>query len=138
MKSFHFVLAAVLLVASTCSVTAQVQTVNRSINGQPDTDIQIGVYVNVKPDCTTGPLPSIQLVSPPEHGKVTVKQGKVTATNQQPCLAVEAPAFIAFYHSRADYSGSDVVRLVVKYAGGKTEAQKITVIVGSGTSGNGI
>jgi hypothetical protein len=116
---------------------AQVQIVNRSINGRPDADIQIGFYVNVKPDCTSGPLPSIQLVSPLEDGRVTVKQGKVTATNQQQCLAVEAPAFIAFYHSRADFSGVDVVLLEVKYPGGKSEVQKISVIVGSGTSGRG-
>src|SRR5262249_10924693 len=46
-----------------------------------NTDIRVGVYVNVRPDCTSGPLPSIQLTSPPENGKVTVKKARVTATN---------------------------------------------------------
>ena len=133
-----FLLAAALLIASALFAAAQVQAVSRSLNGRPDTDIQIGVYANVKPDCTSGPLPSIQLIIPPANGKVTVKQGKVTATNYQQCLAVEAPAFIAFYHSKADFSGVDAVTLEVKYAGGKTELQKISITIGTGTPGQGL
>ena len=70
-----------LVVACISSASAQVQSVNRTASGAPDTDIRVGVYVNVRPDCTTGPLPSIQLTSPPENGKVTVKKAQVTATN---------------------------------------------------------
>lgn len=95
----------------------------------------VGVYVNVKPGCTSGPLPSIQLTSPPEHGKVTVKRGKVTATNYKQCLALEVPAFIAFYRSRSDFAGVDVITLSMKYPGGKTEVQRISVTVGTGGSG---
>jgi hypothetical protein len=131
-------LAAALLIASTLFAAAQVQAVSRSANGQPDTDIQLGAYANVKPDCTSGPLPSIQLIMPPENGKVTVKQGKVTALNYNQCLAVEAPAFIAFYRAKPDFSGMDVVALEVKYLGGKTELQKISIIVGTGKPGQGL
>jgi hypothetical protein len=138
MKGFNFAAVAAALIASTAAVLAQAQAVNRSVNGRPDTDIQIGVYVNVKPDCTSGPLPSIRLLSEPENGKVTVKPGKVTATNYKQCLAVEVPAFVAFYHSRADFSGVDTVMLEVKYTGGRTELQKINVVVGTGSPGKGI
>src|SRR5262249_50387507 len=96
-------LTAALVLTASANTWAQVQVVNRTVNGQPDTDIRVGVYVNVKPDCTSGPLPSIRLASPPENGKVTVKQGKVTATNYKQCLALGVPAFIAFYHPRADF-----------------------------------
>jgi len=41
-----------LLSASASFVGAQVQTENRSVTGRPDTDVQIGVYVNVNPGCT--------------------------------------------------------------------------------------
>jgi len=129
--------AAFVLVCSTLS-SAEAQTVNRTANGQPDTEIRVGVYVNVRSDCTSGPLPSIQLRSPPENGKVTVKQGKVTATNYKQCLAMEVPAFIAFYRSRANFAGVDVVTLEVKYPGGKTEIQRISVTVGTGSTGKGI
>jgi hypothetical protein len=143
MKAVHLAVATSLLLALAGAVQGQgqgqgqAQAVNRSVNGQPDTDIQIGIYVNVKPDCTSGPLPSIQLISPPEHGKITVKQGKWTATNYKQCLAVEVPAFIAFYRSQSDFQGVDVVTVEVKYPGGKTELQKISVIVGAGAPGKG-
>jgi hypothetical protein len=137
-KRLSFVLAAALLTASTLFVAAQ-DTVSRSVTGRPDTDVQIGVYVNVKPDCTTGPLPSIQLISPPENGKVTVKQARVVATNYNECLAVEVPAFVAFYHSKPDFSGVDVLTVQVKYFGGKTELQKISVTVTTkATPGQGL
>jgi hypothetical protein len=111
MRKLSLLLAA-LLIAGSAPVFAQVQTVNRSEHGAPGTDIRVGVYVNIKPDCTSGPLPSIQLISAPENGKVTVKQGKVTATNYKQCLAIEVPAFIAFYRSRPDFAGVCAHRVI--------------------------
>lgn len=137
MKGVHLAGAISLLIAATGAADGQGQAVNRSVDGRPDTDIQIGVYVNVNPDCSSGPLPSIQLISPPEHGKVTVKQGKWTATNYKQCLAVEVPAFVAFYRSRSDFEGVDVVTLEVKYPGGKAELQKISVSVSTSPTGKG-
>ena len=96
------VISAVVVVACITSAPAQAQSVNRTASGQPNTDIRVGVYVNVRPDCTSGPLPSIQLTSPPENGKVTVKQAQVTATNYKQCLALQVPGFVAFYRSRTD------------------------------------
>ena len=66
-----------------------------------------------------------------------LKQGKVTATNYKQCLAVEVPAFIAFYRSRADFAGVDVLTLEVKSQGGKTKLQRISVTVGTGSPGRG-
>jgi hypothetical protein len=128
---------AVVVLGCITPASAQVQNVNRTASGQPDTDIRVGVYVNVRPDCTSGPLPSIQLTSPPENGKVTVKKAKVTATNYKQCLALEVPAFVAFYRSRADFVGVDVLTLEVKFPGGKTQVQRISISVGSGSPGRG-
>ena len=95
----------------------------------------MGVYVDVRPDCTSGLLPSIHLTSPPENGKVTVKKAGVTATNYKQCLALEVPAFVAFYRSRADFAGVDVLTLEVKFPNGKTQVQRISVTVGTGAPG---
>src|SRR5215469_67922 len=133
MRRVWSVIAAVVVCIT--SASAQVQSVNRTASGAPDTDIRVGVYVNVRPDCTSGPLPSIQLTSPPENGKVTVKKAKVTATNYKQCLALEVPAFIAFYRSRADFVGIDVLTLEVKFPKGKMQVQRISVTVGSGAPG---
>jgi hypothetical protein len=128
---------AALIIACITSAWAQLQSVNRTASGQPDTDIRVGVYVNVRPDCTSGPLPSIQLTSPPENGKVTVKKAKVTATNYKQCLALEVPAFVALYRSRADFVGVDTLTLEVKFPDGKTVVQRISITVGSGAPGRG-
>ena len=93
---------AIVVVGCITPASAQVQNVNRTASGQPDTDIRVGVYVNVRPDCTSGPLPSIQLTSPPENGKVTVKKAKVTATNYKQCLALDGSP-IGGHHDNSFY-----------------------------------
>ncbi len=104
----------------------QIQTVERTTKGQAEKDIQIGLYINVQPDCTSGPLPSIRLVRPPAHGKITVKKASVNATNYKQCLALQVPGFVAFYHSAPGYIGNDTVTLEVKFPAGRTELQVIT------------
>jgi hypothetical protein len=119
------------------AATAQVpmeRTVERSVTTVPNKVTQIGVYLNVLPDCTSGPLPTIRLVSPPTAGKVVVKTAKAKATNYKACLALEVPAYVAFYKSLPNFLGDDVLTIEVKYAGGRTETQKITVKV-SGPGG---
>ena len=137
MKHLCLVAATVVFTCGT-PASAHAQEINRTASGQPNMDIRVGVYVNVKPDCTSGPLPAIRLTSPPHNGKVTVKQAKVTATNYKQCLALEVPGFVAFYRSRADFAGVDVLTLEVKFAGGRMELQRISVTVGTGAPGQGI
>ena len=122
------------------SATAQEQsrTVERTVKSVPNRDTQIGVYLNVQPDCSSGPLPTIRLISAPASGKVVVKNAKVKATNYKACLALEVPAYVAFYKSPADFLGDDVLTIEVKYAGGRTEIQKITVNVISSGGGQKI
>lgn len=128
--------AAVMLLAGWATgalAQEQSRTVERTVKSVPNKDTQIGVYLNVQPDCTSGPLPTIRLVSAPASGKVVVKSAKVKATNYKACLALEVPAYVAFYKSPADFLGNDVMTIEVKYAGGRIEIQKITVnVAGSG------
>lgn len=44
-------------------------------------NIQVGLYTNVRPNCTSGPLPTIRLVNPPANGTLTIRRGKANATN---------------------------------------------------------
>ena len=108
---------------------AQDRAVERQAKGPPGVDIRIGMYINVQSDCTSGPLPTIRLVSPPEHGRVNVKKANVRATNYKQCLALSVPGYVAFYRSRPGFSGTDVLTLEIKFPGGRTEVQKITVTV---------
>src|SRR3981189_686245 len=76
-------IAAVRFDAITTTALAQTetQTVDRSAKGPSAKSIQVGVYLNVQPDCTSGTLPAIRLVDPPANGSISIKRGKVTATN---------------------------------------------------------
>lgn len=114
------------------------QTVERTAKGSTAKPIRVGVYLNVQPDCSSGVLPTIRLLSPPANGTVEVKRGKVTATNYKQCLALEVPGYVAFYKSKTDFIGVDVVTLEVKYPNGRTEVQKISVTVGDGKGGRSI
>ena len=89
-------------------------------------------------DCASGPLPAIRMLSPPANGTLTIKRGKVSATNYKQCLALEVPGFIAFYKSKADFTGTDVVTVEVKYPQGRIEVQRITINVGVGSGGQKI
>lgn len=113
-------------------------TVERSAKGPSAKPIQVGVYLNVQPDCTSGSLPALRLVTPPVNGAITIKRGKVTATNYKQCLAVEVPGFVAFYQSKADFIGTDMASIEVKYPQGRTELQRITIHVGAAPDGQKI
>jgi hypothetical protein len=111
--------------------SAQVETKERTVKAQPGQDLRIGVFASIRPDCKSGALPTIKLKEPPSHGNVTVKQGKLRTTNFRQCLAVEVPAFVVVYRSKPDYSGSDTVSLEIINADGKTQIQRIMILVGS-------
>jgi hypothetical protein len=117
---------------------AQTPTIERQVKGKPDTNINAGIFTTLRRDCTAGPLPAVRLVTPPAHGKVTVKQGKLRATNLKQCLGLELPAFVAIYRSAQDFIGQDVFTLEVIGAGGKSQIQRITVTVMKPAAGQGI
>lgn len=138
-EGFAWAAAVSILVASAVSASAQeMRTVERTAKGPSAKPIRVGVYLNVQPDCSSGALPTIRLVSPPANGTVDVKRGKVTATNYKQCLALEVPGYIAFYKSKPDFTGVDIVTIEVKYPNGRTEVQKISVTVGDGKGGRNI
>jgi hypothetical protein len=118
-----------LLLALPALAFAQQGAVQREIKGKPDTDINAGIFATIRKDCTAGPLPAVRLVTPPAHGKVTVKQGKLRATNVKNCLGMELPAFVAIYRSARDFVGQDRFTLEVVGSDGKTQVQQVTVTV---------
>jgi hypothetical protein len=116
----------------------QTPTIDRQVKGKPDTNINAGIFTSIKRDCTAGPLPVVRLVTPPAHGKVTVKQGRLRATNLKQCLGMDLPAFIAIYRSAQDFIGQDLFTLEVIGAEGKSQIQRITVTVMKPAVGQGI
>jgi len=125
-------LALTLAGAAIASTAALAQTVTRAARGEPGKDIRVGVFINVKQDCSSGPLPTIRLVEKPANGTVTVKSGKINVKNYKQCLALEVPAYVAFYKSEPTFNGVDSFVIEVRFPEGRTEMQKLNVTVGTG------
>jgi len=121
--------AAALLCVSALAARAQEDLVEREVRAAPGRDVRVGVYTDIRADCSAGPLPAIRLVTAPAHGSVSVKRGTLKATNFKQCLGVEVPAFVAFYRAAAEFSGPDIFELEISTRDGRKQRQRIRVFV---------
>ena len=110
-------------------------SVERAIKGKSGQDIRISIFADIHPDCTSGPLPTIRLVRPPEHGKLIVRKVRLSATNIKQCLAFEVPALIAFYQSAAEFEGADSAILEIRSSQGVGRLYHFSITVNK--TGNG-
>jgi hypothetical protein len=131
--------AAIFLCIGGLAAYAQDDVIERQLKAAPGRDARAGVFTDIRPDCTSGPLPAIRLATPPAHGSVTVKRGTLKATNIKQCLAIEVPAIVAFYHASADYSGADDFELEISSPDGHKRRERVHVMVTkSSSAGEGI
>ena len=117
---------------------AQGNIAERELKAAAGRDLRVGVYTDIRADCTSGPLPAIKLAAPPAHGAVTVKRGTLKATNVKQCLATEVPAFVAFYRAAPDFRGSDQFALEITWPDGRKQVQRFRIDVANTGSGEGI
>jgi hypothetical protein len=90
------------------------------------------VLTNVRPDCTSGPLPTVRLVTPPANGKITVRRVRLRATNVKQCLSLDVPALVGLYRSAADFEGSDTALVEIRTDGGSPQLWNLTIRVTKG------
>ena len=128
---------AMILCAGTLAAYAQDDVVEGELKASPGRDVRVGVFTAIRPDCTSGPLPAIRLATPPARGSVNVKRGTLKATNIKQCLAIEVPAFVAFYRASADYSGADDFELEISSPNGHKRRERIHMTVTKSSSGAG-
>jgi hypothetical protein len=128
-----FATAALLCVAS--AVYSQDNSTDREIKAAPGREMRVGIYSSIRPDCTAGPLPAIRLAVAPEHGTVTVRRAMLKATNVKQCLAVEVPAFVAFYRASQDFKNDDRFELEVSFAAGGKQIQRFHVNISNTPNG---
>jgi hypothetical protein len=139
MKSISAALALfALTVGALAQEKAQENVITREVKGKSGQDIRIAVFTTVRPDCGSGPLPTIRLVRPPEHGNVVVKKGQLNATNIKQCLALQVPALVAIYRSAAGFEGSDSAILEIKSESGVAQLQRYTITVSAAGGGQKI
>jgi hypothetical protein len=130
--------AALFFFASVQLACAQSPLVERTLKATPGQNVRVGIYTSIRPDCTSGPLPAIRLAQPPAHGIVSVKRAMLKATNVKQCLAIDVPAFVAFYRAAQDFGGADEFQLEVTFSGGRKEIQNFRVSAAGASAGQGI
>jgi len=106
---------------------AQGPIVDRNLKGQAGRDIRLIILTNLRPDCTSGPLPTVRLLAAPKNGKVTVRRVRLKATNVRQCLAIEVPALIAIYRSASGFEGADSAILEVRPFEGKPQLRRFHI-----------
>jgi hypothetical protein len=94
--SRYWLAAIAILCLSGVIADAQTDRLERKVKAAAGHDVRVGIYANIRPNCTADPLPAIRLVSAPAHGAVSVKRGTLKATNLKQYLGIEVPAFGAF------------------------------------------
>jgi hypothetical protein len=133
--SRYWIATAAFLCLSVLVARAQGNVAEREIKAAPGREVRVGIYTDIRQDCTSGPLPAIRLVTPPAHGTVSVRRGMLKATNFKQCLAAEVPAFVAFYRAVAEFTGADEFALEIGWPQGRKELQHFRVNVSTNPGG---
>jgi hypothetical protein len=110
----------------------------REFKGAAGRDVRVLVLTNVKPNCTSGPLPTVRLVTPPANGKITVRRVRLNATNVRQCLSLEIPALVALYRSAPEFEGNDTVTVEIWPNEGAPHVRRITINVTKADPGRSI
>lgn len=124
------IVAFLLCVSGSFGLTQQLDhSVERQITAARGQDTRAGVYINTRPDCSSGPLPIIRLVKPPTRGRVIVQRARLNAAKYRQCSGLQAPALLVIYRPATDFEGADEFELSISYPEGREHHE--TVIVGS-------
>jgi hypothetical protein len=91
------------LVLSPSAALAQTNSAHRSADVVAGKSHRLGVYGNVQKDCTSGPLPTVRVLTPPRHGELNVRSGKLKAGRISRCPKLEATAQGIFYKASPTY-----------------------------------
>jgi hypothetical protein len=113
------------LILSATAALAQSNSAHRSADVVAGKSHRLGVYGNVQKDCTSGPLPTVRVMTAPKHGELNVRSGKLKAGRISRCPKLEATAQGVFYKANPTYKGADEVRP----ASGKVESHTVRIMV---------
>ncbi|WP_404294629.1 4-aminobutyrate aminotransferase (plasmid) [Microvirga sp. RSM25] len=127
------VIACSLVLPATAAL-AQTNSAYRSTDVVAGKPHRLGVYGNVQKDCTSGTLPTVRVVTPPKHGELNVRSGKLKAGRISRCPKLEATAQGVFYKPNPTYKGTDEVSYEVKSASGKVENHTVRITVKEATA----
>ena len=123
---------AVAAAAFVLSPAVAQEVIYRSSQVASGQTVRLGVFGNMKPDCTAGPAPEVKVVSPPKTGVVRISPGKLKTNLKGKCPQVEVPVHGVFYQAKARFVGQDEITFEVSSASGKKVSQNIKITVTAG------
>jgi len=101
-----------LLCAAVALPAAAQEQLFRTVKVEAGTPARLAVHVNMKTDCTPGPLAEIKVRQMPAHGTLLLRRGKANLKSGK-CQG-STPAQALFYLARAGYTGPDKIEYEVK------------------------
>jgi hypothetical protein len=128
LPALAFVLAGSLAIPAGVA-SAQSNSAYRSADTVAGKAERLGVYGNVQKDCTSGPLSTVRVVTPPKHGELNVRSGTLKVGRITRCPKLAPTAQGIFYKATPGYKGSDEVSYEVRSASGKVEAHTVRITV---------
>ncbi len=117
------------LVLFAAAALAQSNSAYRSADAVAGKLHRLGVYGSVQKDCTSGPLPTIRVVTPPKHGELNVRSGTLKTGRITRCPTLAAKAQGVFYKANPTFKGTDEVAYEVRSASGKVESHTVRIAV---------
>lgn len=116
--------------AACASAPAIAQSMNHSsADVSAGASVQLGYYGAAGKACSSEPPPTIDVVTPPKHGDLSIRTGSLTTNRLASCPGLKLPVEIVFYNARTGYAGPDVVILKVRSAQGSESAWSYSIDV---------
>lgn len=135
LPALTFVLAGFLAIPAGVA-SAQGNSVYRSADAVAGRPARLGVYGNVQKDCSSGPLPTVRVLTPPKHGELSVRSGTLKAGRIARCPKLAPKAQGIVYKASPGYTGSDEVSYEVRSASGQVEAHTVRITVKEASPAN--
>jgi hypothetical protein len=107
-------------------------TLNKQLFSGAESRIAAMNYVNT--DCTSGPVPSLRIVTPPKNGEhrleeITYLVDRPAGNSRAKCNGKPVTAIGVFYKSNADYVGQDSIVIDVDFKDGTVRRYNFKITV---------
>jgi hypothetical protein len=91
-------------------------------------------FIGLNPDCTATGVAKVTVVTPPEHGAMTVERGEAYPSfprdnPRSACNTRKAPAVLLYYQSAPGYTGNDTAVVEVVFPAGNLRHQTYMITV---------
>ena len=96
--------------------------------------LMLVTIVTYNRDCSAGDPVQVKTMTPPDHGEITIRQGKAYPGHRHgilgaDCSGIELPATMAYYRSTKGFTGHDAVVLRRYSSDGNTSTMRFDISV---------